>query len=204
MNPAKTILVVDDDHDLRAGLQAVLQRRGYRTLGADDGMQAKQLIDGQRPDLVILDMMMPRWGGFAVLEHYQGQAAAPPFMMITASDGDQHRQYAEEIGVAAFLRKPFSMDRFLAQVDEVLRPSDSDSSEASSETSSEDGFIRCRCLSCDARIKAPLRLAGQSRPCPRCKEPVTVRREPPQDEGPLLVIDDRQPVGKTRSGLWHS
>jgi DNA-binding response OmpR family regulator len=204
MSTAKTILVVDDDHDLRAGLQAVLQRRGYRTLGADDGMQAKQLIDVQRPDLVILDMMMPRWGGFAVLEHYQGKSAAPPFIMITASEGEQHREYAEQIGVAAFLRKPFSMDRFLAQVDEVLRPADSAESQAASQADDDDGFIRCRCLACDARIRAPLRLVGQSRPCPRCKEPVTVRRETPQDEGPLLVIDDRQPVGKPRSGLWRS
>jgi len=93
MTTARTILVVDDDAMLRAGLQTMLQQHGYQTLEAEDGLEARELIDGRRPDLVILDMMMPRWGGFAVLEHFQSKTGAPPFIMITAHEGQKHQAY---------------------------------------------------------------------------------------------------------------
>jgi len=66
--PTKTILVVDDDMELSDGLRAVLERQGYRVIQARDGQQGKQQVYNQRPDLVILDMMMPKRSGFLVLE----------------------------------------------------------------------------------------------------------------------------------------
>ena len=92
-----TILLVDDDQELRRGLKTVLNKHGYRTLEAEDGIEASEMIDQHRPDLVILDMMMPRWGGLAVLERYCGQSDAPPFIMITANDGPRHKGYAEKL-----------------------------------------------------------------------------------------------------------
>src|SRR5262245_47138115 len=110
MTTTKTILVVDDDPLLRAGLQTMLQQHGYQTLEAEDGQDARELIDGRRPDLVILDMMMPRWGGFAVLEHFQKKAGSPPFIMITAHEGEKHRAYARQVGAIDYFHKPFSFE----------------------------------------------------------------------------------------------
>src|SRR5437899_6045740 len=116
MADLKTILVVDDDMELSDGLRAVLERQGYRVMQARDGQQGKQLVYQHRPDLVILDMMMPRMGGYPVLEHFRGKADAPPIVMITANEGSRHKAYAEYLGVVDYIRKPFAMEKLLESV----------------------------------------------------------------------------------------
>src|ERR1700694_3190539 len=116
MADAKTILIVDDDQELSDGLRAVLERQGHRVIQARDGQQGKQQIYQQRPDLVILDMMMPRMGGYPVLEHFRGKTDAPPIIMITANEGSRHKAYAEYLGVVDYIRKPFAMERLLESV----------------------------------------------------------------------------------------
>src|SRR6476469_2712228 len=122
MAETKTILVVDDDQELSDGLRAVLERQGYRVMQARDGQQGKQAVYQHRPDLVILDMMMPRMGGYPVLEHFKGKTDAPPIIMITANEGSRHKAYAEYLGVIDYIRKPFAMDRLLEAVDRGLNP----------------------------------------------------------------------------------
>lgn len=122
MSTAKTILIVDDDRELVDGLRAVLERNGYRVLQAHDGHQGKQAVYNMRPDLLILDMMMPRMGGYPVLEHFKGKADAPPIIMITANEGSRHKAYAEYLGVVDYLRKPFASERLLEAVNKALNP----------------------------------------------------------------------------------
>jgi DNA-binding response OmpR family regulator len=121
MPNAKTILIVDDDVELSDGLRVVLERQGFRVIQARDGMQGKQMVYNQRPDLVILDMMMPRMGGYPVLEHFKGKTDAPPIIMITANEGSRHKAYAEYLGVIDYIRKPFAMERLLEAVERGLR-----------------------------------------------------------------------------------
>ncbi len=116
----KTILVVDDDPELTDGLRMVLERQGYRVITARDGQQGKQQVYNQRPDLMILDMMMPRMGGYPVLEHFKGKPDAPPIIMITANEGSRHKAYAEYLGVIDYIRKPFAMERLLESVERGL------------------------------------------------------------------------------------
>src|SRR3954454_17729239 len=113
MADAKTILIVDDDRELVEGLRAVLERQGYRVMQAHDGHQGKQAIYNQRPGLVILDMVMPRMGGYPVLEHFRGKTDAPPIIMVPATEGRRHKGSAEYLGLIASLRKPFAMERLL-------------------------------------------------------------------------------------------
>ena len=122
MADTKTILVVDDDYELSDGLRTVLERQGYRVLQARDGQQGKQVIYNQRPDLVILDMMMPKMGGYPVLEHFRDKGDAPPIIMITANEGSRHKAYAEYLGVIDYIRKPFAMERLLEAVQRGLNP----------------------------------------------------------------------------------
>jgi DNA-binding response OmpR family regulator len=112
----KTILIVDDDIELSDGLRVVLEKQGFRVIQARDGQQGRSLVYQQRPDLVILDMMMPRMGGYPVLEHFHGKPDAPPIIMITANEGSRHKAYAEYLGVIDYIRKPFAMERLLEAV----------------------------------------------------------------------------------------
>jgi DNA-binding response OmpR family regulator len=112
----KVILIVDDDMELSDGLRMLLEKQGFRVIQARDGQHGTNMVYQQRPDLVILDMMMPRMGGYPVLEHFRGKADAPPIIMITANEGSRHKAYAEYLGVVDYIRKPFAMERLLEAV----------------------------------------------------------------------------------------
>ena len=129
MAETKTILIVDDDPELSDGLRIMLERRGYRVLQARDGQQGKSLIYQHRPDLVILDMMMPRMGGYPVLEHFRGKTDAPPIIMITANEGSRHKAYAEYLGVVEYIRKPFAMEKLMEAVQKGLSRAAGDTEE---------------------------------------------------------------------------
>ena len=120
MAEQKLILVVDDDRELVDAMRAVLERQGYKVIQAHDGHQGQQAIYNQRPDLVILDMMMPRKGGYPVLEHFKDKPDAPPIIMVTANEGSRHKVYAEYLGVIDYIRKPFAMERLLETVNKAL------------------------------------------------------------------------------------
>jgi len=120
MADQKLILIVDDDRELVEGVRAVLERQGFKVIQAHDGHQGKQAIYNQKPDLVILDMMMPRMGGYPVLEHFRDKPDAPPIIMITANEGSRHKAYAEWLGVVDYIRKPFAMERLLDTVNKAF------------------------------------------------------------------------------------
>jgi DNA-binding response OmpR family regulator len=120
MAETKTILIVDDDLELSDGLRIMLERQGYRVMQARNGQEGKSMIYQHRPDLVILDMMMPKMGGYPVLEHFRGKTDAPPMIMITANEGSRHKAYAEYLGVVEYIRKPFAMEKLLEAVHKGL------------------------------------------------------------------------------------
>ena len=126
MSDPKTILIIDDDRELVDGLRAVLERQGFRVLQAHDGHQGKNTIYNAKPDLVILDMMMPRMGGYPVLEHFKDKPDAPPIIMITANEGSRHKLYAEYLGVVNYLRKPFATEKLVEAVHKALATPDAD------------------------------------------------------------------------------
>ena len=117
-----TILVVDDDADIRTALRACLERHGYRVLTAPDGNTGMALAEREEPRLVIVDMMMPHQSGLLVLEKLKARPGGPPVIMITAHEGARHRAYAESLGADDFLRKPFPLDRLLASVTRLCPP----------------------------------------------------------------------------------
>jgi len=117
MAAKKTILVVDDDADIRSAIQMMLERKGYRVLTAGDGNMGLSVAERESPDLVIVDMMMPKKSGFLVLEKLKSQpGGGPRVIMITANEGSRHRAYAEILGVDEYIRKPFDMNRLVESV----------------------------------------------------------------------------------------
>jgi DNA-binding response OmpR family regulator len=118
---AKRILVVDDDFEIVDSMRLALEAKGYQTLVARDGNQGLALAEREDPDLVILDMMMPKRSGFLVLEKLRRTRRIPiRVIMITANEGSRHKAYAEMLGVDDYIRKPFAMDRLLDSVDRLL------------------------------------------------------------------------------------
>ncbi len=122
----ETILVIEDDREVSNTVQAVLKSAGYSVLSAANGQDGRKLIDSQDPELIITDMMMPRMGGFPVLEYLKEKENPPRVIMMTANEGSRHKAYAEMLGVVDYLRKPFAMEVLLESVRQALA-ADSDS-----------------------------------------------------------------------------
>lgn len=117
----KTILIVDDDPEIVESVKIALQSEGYTVFYARDGNQGLALAERENPDLIILDMMMPKRSGFLVLEKLRRTRRVPiRIIMVTANEGNRHKSYAETLGVDDYIRKPFAMDRLLESVDRLL------------------------------------------------------------------------------------
>jgi DNA-binding response OmpR family regulator len=117
----KRVLLVDDDPEIIDALRYALNAKGIETLIARDGNQGLAMAEREDPDLVILDMMMPKRSGFLVLEKLRRTHPIPVrVIMITANEGSRHKAYAEMLGVDDYIRKPFGMDRLLDSVARLL------------------------------------------------------------------------------------
>ena len=118
---AKRILIVDDDAEIVESLRYALEAKKYTVLIARDGNQGLAMAERENPDLVILDMMMPKRSGFLGLEKLRRTRAVPlKVIMITANEGSRHKAYAEMLGVDDYIRKPFAMERLVESVDRLL------------------------------------------------------------------------------------
>jgi DNA-binding response OmpR family regulator len=117
----KRVLLVDDDREIVESIRFALEANGYEILVARDGNQGLAMAERDNPDLVILDMMMPKRSGFLVLEKLRRTRPVPlRIVMITANEGNRHKAYAEMLGVDDYIRKPFAMDRLLNSVERLL------------------------------------------------------------------------------------
>ncbi len=137
------IVLIEDDREIQTTLRAVLEAAGYRVSSASNGAEGQKLIQSENPDLIITDMMMPRMGGFPVLEYLKTLSSAPPVIMITANEGGRHKAYAEMLGAVDYLRKPFAMDVLLDTIRRAIENA-SASSEAEDEDDDESGPLRRR------------------------------------------------------------
>ena len=120
-NDRTRVLLVDDDNEIIQTVSFALEDEGFDVIIARDGNQAVALAERESPDLMILDMMMPKRSGFLVLEKLRRTDELPiPVIMITGNEGQRHQAYAELLGVTRYLRKPFAMDKLIAAVHETL------------------------------------------------------------------------------------
>ena len=120
----KTILIVDDDPDVVAAISMSLQDHGAKIVSAADGVQAVEVFEKEKPNLVILDMMLPKRSGFLVLERIKAKKdiPRPKIIMITGNLGSRHKSYAESQGVDDYINKPFRMVRLLESIEKLLAP----------------------------------------------------------------------------------
>lgn len=115
------ILIAEDDRHIMESLTFVLERDGHAVTAAFDGEEAIRQLRGAPPDMIILDLMLPKMTGFEVLKQVKSDASlrSVPVIVLTAKGQAQDRRMAEEIGVAAFMTKPFSNRDIVAAVRRV-------------------------------------------------------------------------------------
>ncbi len=117
----KRILLVDDDREIVEAMKMALETAGYEVLIARDGNQGLAMTERADPDLVILDMMMPKRSGFLVLEKLRRTRSVPVrIIMVTANEGSRHKAYAEMLGVDDYIRKPFPMERLMESIRRLI------------------------------------------------------------------------------------
>lgn len=118
-----TVMVVDDSLTVRRVTQRLLEREGYRVRLAKDGVEALELFEGGAPDLMLVDIEMPRMDGFDLTRQVRGNEVtrAIPIIMITSRTADKHRNVALGLGVNAYFGKPYQEAVLLAAIEELLR-----------------------------------------------------------------------------------
>ncbi len=117
------ILIIDDDQSIVRTMTEALKPLGYEIVSAPDGNQGLACIEFFKPQLVILDLMMPKRSGLLVLEGMREMEQYIPAIMITGNDGTRHRHYAEILGVDAYLTKPIRVELLSRTVTRVLEES---------------------------------------------------------------------------------
>jgi DNA-binding response OmpR family regulator len=118
---AGKVLIVDDNPDILALLRANLHMAGFETVEAMNGRIALRRIDDDRPDLVLLDLMMPVLDGWGVLESLQSRPDRPPVIVVTAAESAANVERANRLGASGYVTKPFNVAGLLDQVRSVIR-----------------------------------------------------------------------------------
>lgn len=118
------ILVVDDEVHILKIIDYKLRTAGYTVIAAADGVEGLEKARAEQPDLILLDVMMPRMDGFQALEALKRDPATQgiPVFMLTVKGKEMDRLRGLQMGVAAYITKPFSPNALLARIDETLRP----------------------------------------------------------------------------------
>jgi chemosensory pili system protein ChpA (sensor histidine kinase/response regulator) len=122
----RLVLVVDDSLTVRKVTGRLLNRAGYEVISAKDGVDAVNQLKSVTPDIMLVDIEMPRMDGFELTKHVRATStlAAIPIIMVTSRDADKHRSYAFELGVNAFLGKPYQEEELLANITRFLEPAE--------------------------------------------------------------------------------
>jgi DNA-binding response OmpR family regulator len=127
--PTPAILVVDDEPTLRDTLEYNLKREGYRVLSAADGTEAVRVALRERPDLIILDVMLPGLNGFEVCRMVRRELSTP-ILMLSAREDEIDKVLGLELGADDYLTKPFGLRELLARVHALLRRAEGAHAEA--------------------------------------------------------------------------
>jgi len=116
------VLLVDDDESILEVVEIAFQQRGFDVLLARDGAEALVRAERDAPDLIVLDIVMPRRSGLAVLERLRRRHAEfPRIIVVTANTEPRHEQFANQLGADRFLQKPFEVETLVAEAEALLR-----------------------------------------------------------------------------------
>src|SRR5215813_14171283 len=118
---AETVLIVEDDPSILRGLQMNLGLEGFRTVCAHDGEEALALVRSHKPDVVLLDLMLPKMGGLDVIRRLRVNDPDTPVIVLSAKDQEGDKVLALSLGADDYVTKPFSVVEVIARVRVALR-----------------------------------------------------------------------------------
>jgi DNA-binding response OmpR family regulator len=121
MHMNERILIIEDETPMRTALEDLLESEGYRALTAADGARGLERARAEKPDLILLDIMMPKLDGFALCAELRRLGSAVPVLMLTAKGQIEDRVHGLDAGADDYLVKPFSTEELLARVRALLR-----------------------------------------------------------------------------------
>lgn len=125
------LLIVDDEANLRSMLSAALRHHGFEITVAENGREALEAVTRDRPDLLILDVMLPELDGFEVCRRLRNDGDTTPVLFLTARDGTDDKVRGLTLGGDDYLQKPFSLDELVARTQAVLRRTRADAAAGS-------------------------------------------------------------------------
>ena len=117
---SKRVLVVDDDEDMQALLQTVLEGQDYEVVAAEDGIAALQELEKAAPDLIVLDLMMPRMDGYAFTEELRQRGLQSTIPVIVLSADVNAKQNADQLGADSYISKPFDVRDLLGEISHFM------------------------------------------------------------------------------------
>jgi DNA-binding response OmpR family regulator len=121
LTPRRRVLIVEDDGGIALGLRINLEADGYDVLSAEDGEGGLELARSERPDLIILDVMLPKLNGFQVLQAIRREGLMMPIIVLSARNAEMDKVTGLELGAEDYVAKPFSLAELLARVRAGLR-----------------------------------------------------------------------------------
>ncbi len=136
----RTLLLVEDDREIRSLLADFLAREGYEILAAEDGAAMDRLLASARPDLVVLDLMLPGEDGLSICRRLRARGGLP-ILMLTAKGEEIDRIVGLEMGADDYLPKPFNPRELLARIRAVLRRAEASAAPAVSRRVAFGGFV---------------------------------------------------------------
>ena len=168
--PINLVMVVEDDADSAEVLRAILERKGFKVRIAKEGGQAQATFVMQKPDFVILDLMLPGESGYEICERLKHTDSTVPILVVSAIDLPDSRTLAQRVGADGYVTKPYDPEDLLAQMQSVAKNvwernhSTPDPSLIS---------IRFNCV-CGKKFKVSSMHYGKAITCPHCGEPILV------------------------------
>lgn len=169
---AHQILLIEDDPAQASATKEQLESHGFKVQVAKDGGQAQATFVMWKPDLVLLDVILPGESGFEVCERLKKTDRNIPVIMVTAIDLDDSRSLAARVGADSYVVKPYSIEDL---VHAIVSVSEKAWERAHQDHPREEGRVRFSCR-CGKRFKVSVAHRGKAMTCPECGEPVTVPR----------------------------
>ena len=170
--PINAVLVVEDDADSADLLKTILERQGFKVRIAKDGGQAQATFVMQKPDFVILDLILPGESGFEICERLKHTDDTIPVLIVTAIDLPESRDLAQKVGADGYVTKPYNPEDLIATMRQVAN-----AVWERTHLGNETDPMRIRFIcSCGKKFKVSSTHRGKNLTCPQCGEPVAVPR----------------------------